>query len=226
MARQRETLLSSLRAHDDIPHMQDTRQLKAYVRAMWDVARKRINRLGDPNVVGADLVPAGDDKTPVVTKFGKPASSASNDLPTLRREYKRLYNFLTAQTSTPQGYKDWFEKQRRIFNAPTMTATELGALWDAYNKAKEEFKLSRIFYDSGQIAKAIHERVTSTGVSADVGAHTLFAIAKYSLRLGQRLSADDFIKIAQNYDSNFSAHPNENIRERENVEEALRKAGY
>lgn len=173
----------------NVPHMQDVARLKANVRTLWDVARKRINRLNDPAIVGHRLGGAV-----VANDFGAPASSASNDPVTLRREYIRLYNFLNSQTSTVSGFKSWYDKQEKVWNIGGLDADSLDDFWTAYDKARKAAALVPGSYDSTQIVRALGSRIITTGGNPVTVATDIFAIVRALHMTGNQATTDAILE--------------------------------
>lgn len=169
MARRRYTLLEAQNAAGWVmqlnrgghaPTDAEVQQLKGYVRSMWDAARKRLNRLDDPRVVGQNRVGGSY----VANQFGPKGSSASNDPQVLRDEYFRLNQFLNSKTSTPAGYKQWYDKQEALWGIANMAPQQIQDFWDAYHRAVKQAQLTPQGYDSKQLVHSIGNRIITKGM--------------------------------------------------------------
>lgn len=112
---------------DDMNRLNRT-ELAAAVRAMNDIARKRIKR-----------IEISGKKSPAVNyiqKTGGIKSVKNKDINTLRTEYIRLYDFLSKKTSTLGGLKAVYKQVKIKF--PNKSDTEIAQIYDIMHEINEE----------------------------------------------------------------------------------------
>lgn len=125
------------------------KELRARVRALADVANKRMKRY--------EQAPGGIPYSPAYARAAEGGyfRTGGKSLNQLRAEYKRAYSYLTAETSTQAGAKRVENRVRARLDLPKNIS--LKDYWTNYEKAQSNFPYAIELFGSETVQQKVSE---------------------------------------------------------------------
>ena len=110
------------------------KELRSRVRVLADVANKRMKRYEQSASEGRAAYSYAYNKA---VESGGPFYTGGKNLNDLRAEYKRVYKYLTSETSTQKGARAVERRTQERLGLPH--DTDMRAYWERYAHAKDNY---------------------------------------------------------------------------------------